>query len=61
MIVRIVKWGSSLAIRIPAAHANELGFAENAKAELSMQSDKLVLTPFDEVPSFDLDALVAQT
>jgi antitoxin component of MazEF toxin-antitoxin module len=60
MIVRIVKWGSSLAIRIPA-HANELGFAENAKAELSMQSDKLVLTPFDEVPSFDLDALVAQT
>jgi antitoxin MazE len=60
MLVQIVKWGNSLAVRIPAAHAKELGLAENAKAELSVQNGRLVLTPLDEVPSFDLDALVAQ-
>lgn len=60
MIVRIAKWGNSLAIRIPAAHARELGLAENARAALSVQNGKLVLAPLDEVPSFDLGTLVAQ-
>jgi antitoxin MazE len=60
MLVQIAKWGNSLAVRIPAAHAKELGLAENTKAELSVQNGKLVLTPLDEVPNFDLDALVAQ-
>jgi antitoxin MazE len=60
MLVQIAKWGNSLAVRIPAAHAKELGLAVNTKAELSVQNGKLVLTPLDEVPSFDLDALVAQ-
>ena len=60
MLVRIAKWGNSLALRIPAAHARELGLAENTKAELEVRNSKLVLTPLDAVPSFDLDALVAQ-
>ena len=60
MLVQIAKWGNSLAVRIPAAHAKELGLAENTKAELSVQNGKLVLTPLDAVPSFDLDALIAQ-
>lgn len=60
MIVRIVKWGNSLAVRIPAAHARELGLAENTKAELSVRNGRLVLTTLDEAPSFDLDALVTQ-
>jgi antitoxin MazE len=52
--------GNSLVVRIPAAHAKGLGLAETTKAELSVRNGKLVLTPLDEVPSFDLDALIAQ-
>jgi antitoxin MazE len=52
--------GNSLVVRIPAARAKGLGLAENTRAKLSMQNGKLVLTPLDEVPNFDLDALIAQ-
>jgi antitoxin MazE len=60
MVVQIAKWGNSLAIRIPAAHAKEIGLAENAKAELSVQDGRLVLMPLETIPDLDLDGLVAQ-
>lgn len=60
MRVRIAKWGNSLAVRIPAAYAQEIGLAENIEAEMSVHEGKLVLTLAEAIPVFDLDALVAQ-
>lgn len=59
MIVQIAKWGNSLAVRIPATHAKEIGLTENAKAELVVRGGRLVLSPLEADPSFDLDELVA--
>lgn len=59
VIVHIAKWGNSLALRIPAAHAREIGLAENTKAELQVRDGKLVLSPLAAGPSFDLDDLIA--
>lgn len=60
MLVQLAKWGNSLAVRIPAAYAKEIGAAENGKAELSVEDGRLVLTPVRDIPRFDLNALVAQ-
>jgi antitoxin MazE len=58
--VKLAKWGNSLAVRIPAGHAQEIGLAENGEAEMSVHEGKLVLAPAETIPVFDLDALVAQ-
>jgi antitoxin MazE len=59
VIVQIAKWGNSLAVRIPATHARDVGLTENVKAELSVREGKLVIEPLEESPPFDLDDLVA--
>ncbi len=60
MLIQVTKWGNSLAIRIPAAYAREIGATENSAAELSVDDGRLVLKPVRGLPEFDLDALVAQ-
>ncbi|HXY98867.1 MAG TPA: AbrB/MazE/SpoVT family DNA-binding domain-containing protein [Stellaceae bacterium] len=60
MIVKFAKWGNSIGVRIPAAFAEEVGAIENGTAELSIEGRKLVLTPVEEIPTFDLDELVAK-
>jgi len=39
----IKKWGNSLAIRIPAAYADELGLDENANVSLQITDDRLII------------------
>jgi antitoxin MazE len=58
--MHFAKWGNSLALRIPAAYAREIGACENGQAELTIEAGKLVVAPLSKVPEFDLDALVAQ-
>ena len=60
MVVRFAKWGNSLALRIPAAFAKEIGAAENSAANLTVQDGKLIVSMVEEVPTFDLAALVAR-
>lgn len=60
MLVQLAKWGNSLAVRIPAAYAKEIGAAENSRAELTIEHGKLVLTPVANTPRFDLDDLVSR-
>jgi antitoxin MazE len=60
MLVRVAKWGDSLAVRIPAAHAKELGLSPNVQAELSIDPGKLVLAPLAGDAGFDLDQLIAR-
>jgi antitoxin MazE len=60
MRVQVAKWGNSLAVRIPAAHAKELGLSANVQAELSIENGKLVLAPLAGDSGFGLDQLIAQ-
>jgi antitoxin MazE len=61
--MRFAKWGNSLALRIPAAYAKAVGACENSPAQLKIENGALVVTPIkptEEVPYYDLDALLAQ-
>jgi antitoxin MazE len=60
LLMRFAKWGNSLALRIPAAYAKEIGACENGQAELTIEDGKLVVVPVNHPGEFDLDALVAQ-
>jgi antitoxin MazE len=59
LLVQLAKWGNSLAVRIPATFAKEIGASENSQAELSVEDGCLVLKVRD-APQFDLDTLVDQ-
>jgi antitoxin MazE len=43
MKVRFSKWGHSLAIRIPAALAREIGATEGKRAEITVEDGALVI------------------
>lgn len=58
--MHFAKWGNSLALRIPAAFARQIGALENGRAELTVENGKLVVAPIEPHPEFDLDVLVAQ-
>jgi len=51
----IKKWGNSLAVRIPRAYADELGFDENANVSLEISDDRLIIRREDT-----LDDMLAQ-
>src|SRR5260370_32044208 len=57
---KLAKGGTSLAVRLPAAYARAIGVGESAKVELSIEEGRLVLKPIQQVPHYNLDALVAQ-
>lgn len=42
---KIQKWGNSLALRVPKAFASELGIDEGAAVELSIDQDRLLVSP----------------
>jgi antitoxin MazE len=60
MRVQLAKWGNSLAVRIPATYAKEIGAAENGQAEMTVENGRLVLEPVHDVPRFELSELVSQ-
>jgi antitoxin MazE len=60
LLIRFSKWGNSLALRIPAAFAREIGARENGSAELTIENGVLVISPVKDSPEFDLDELVSQ-
>ncbi len=55
---RVQKWGNSLAVRIPKAFAEELGWQEGAPVEMSVDGDRLVVKT-DRERTWDLDGLLA--
>ncbi len=65
MAQAIKKWGNSLAVRIPAAFAEQLHWDENTEVELSVSDGKLItqaVNSFDlsDIPVYDLNELLAQ-
>jgi antitoxin MazE len=60
MIVRLAKWGDSLALRIPSAFANELAAHDGKLVELKVEGGSLIATPVDALPNYDLDELLTK-
>jgi antitoxin MazE len=58
MLVRIQKWGNSLAFRIPIAFARQTGIETGAEVDLTLEDGRLVITPPRRGP-YSLDDLVA--
>lgn len=54
----ILKWGNSLAFRIPAAIAKQLGFKEGAEVEFHIDGKKLVIERVAKGPTFSRQDLV---
>ena len=53
MQTKVAKWGNSLAVRIPAALAEEVGFACGDDLELELVDGKLVASRKRTVPTLD--------
>ena len=58
MITRVLKWGNSLALRIPKAFARELNIEENSKVNITLEEGKLSLEPVNEYETEDLNNLL---
>lgn len=54
---KISAWGNSLGIRLPQAIAQQVGFTEGALISLSVEGNRLVLSPTQ--PKYRLDDLLA--
>ena len=57
MHVHVRKWGNSLALRIPAAFAREMGLDSESVVDLIVENGRLMATPRRR-RSFTLDELV---
>ena len=45
MLVRVSRWGNSLAIRLPKAAAASLNVQEGQAVDLTIEGDKVVIRP----------------
>jgi antitoxin MazE len=45
MLAKTVKWGNSLALRIPKPIAREFGMEENTPVNISYRENEIVITP----------------
>jgi antitoxin MazE len=57
MLIRVRRWGNSLALRIPKALAKETGLGVDSLVELSRAEGKLIITPAAG-PRYTLDELL---
>lgn len=51
-IQQILKWGNSLALRIPAAIAKQMRVAAGEKVAIRLEGTKLVVEAAEELPKF---------
>ena len=49
MLAKTVKWGNSLALRIPKPIAREFGIEENTPVDISYRENEIVITPVKPV------------
>jgi antitoxin MazE len=45
LVIKILKWGNSLGLRIPKSFAKEAGVEEGSSVDLSLDGDRLVIRP----------------
>lgn len=53
---RVQLWGNSLAVRIPKAFASQAQLSPGAEVEVTLDGDRIVLTPVP--PAYSLDGLL---
>jgi antitoxin MazE len=54
MIARVEQWGSSLAVRIPATFASQVGLTDNLLVEIEVVDGRLVIrTPSEDTPTLE--------
>jgi antitoxin component of MazEF toxin-antitoxin module len=58
MLQAILKWGNSLAFRIPAAIAKQMELGEGAEVEFRIDGKRLVIEKATAVPKFTHQDLV---
>lgn len=54
---KITSWGNSLGIRLPQVLVQQVGLTEGALISLSIEGDKIILSPTK--PKYKLDELLA--
>lgn len=45
MLTKTLKWGNSLAVRIPKVIATECGIEENSSVEISLRGKQIIIMP----------------
>jgi antitoxin MazE len=50
MRTRVQRWGNSLAVRVPKAHAAEIGLSDGSPVELKVKRGVLVVEPSASAP-----------
>jgi len=45
MVIKILKWGNSLGLRIPKSFAREAGVEEGSDVDISLDGDRIVIRP----------------
>ncbi len=58
MLSKALKWGNSLALRIPKPMAKECGIQENTSLEISSRKGEIVITPIKK--KYFLEDLLAK-
>jgi len=59
MVVQFARWGNSLAVRIPAGLAKELGATEGLAADVIVSDGRLIVTPTRQRKVYRLEDLLA--
>jgi antitoxin MazE len=52
MVQSVLKWGNSLALRIPSAIAKQMDIEEGAELEVRVEGRRLVVEKADQLPEF---------
>ena len=60
MMVKVLKWGNSLALRIPKAFAREIEIEENSSVNLTLADGKISVEPVSMNYEYSLDELIEQ-
>ncbi len=60
MLVKVQKWGNSLAVRIPKAFAGEINITENSSVNLTLIDGSINLKPTENNYEYRLDDLIEQ-
>ncbi len=59
MLVKVQKWGNSIALRIPRSFAKQISVEKGSSVDLSVQDGKLVIEPVTQ-ESYELKQLLSE-
>ena len=58
MIAEIARWGDGVALLIPSHLARALAVEHGRSVELTVEGDRLIVSPVGSAPPSDLDAML---